>query len=196
MNTTPTGIELWTGDSATGRIKQLKGVRINAVYGEPYQWLPDNRTLLVQLVPMDRPKITSAPSVPREPIIQESTGKAGPLPTFEDLLKNPYDEDRFEYYATAQLALVDAVSGKVTSVGQPAIFETVDPAPNGELVLTARLHRPFSYLFTAEAFPKEVEVWDLKGQVVSKLASLPLADQVPIGGVAEGPRDYGWPCTR
>ena len=194
-NTTSTGIELWLGDSATGQIKQIKGVRINAVYGEPYHWLPDNRTLLVQLVPMNRQKLASAPSVPREPVIQESTGKAGPLPTFEDLLKNPYDEEQFEYYATAQLALVDTASGKVTNLGQPAVFETVDPAPNGQLLLTARLHRPFSYLFTAEAFPKEVEVWDLKGQSVHKLASLPLADQVPIGGVPEGVRDYTWRPT-
>ncbi|MEP6820450.1 MAG: prolyl oligopeptidase family serine peptidase [bacterium] len=195
MNTTPTGIELWLGDSGTGQIKQLRGVRINAVYGEPYQWLPDNRTLLVQLVPMNRPKIASAPSVPREPVIQESAGKAGPLPTFEDLLKTPYDEELFEYYATAQLALVDTTSGKVTNLGQPAIFETVDPSPNGQLVLNATLHRPFSYLFTAESFPKEVQVWDLNGKVVSKLASLPLADQVPIGGVPEGAREYAWRPT-
>ncbi len=195
LNTTSTGIELWVGDSTTGQIKQLKGVRINAVYGAPYQWLPDNRTLLVQLVPLNRPKIAAAPNVPREPVIQESTGKAGPLPTFEDLLKNPYDEDQFEYYATSQLALLDSTTGKVTNLGQPAIFETVDPAPNGQLVLTAALHRPFSYLFTADSFPKEVQVWDLKGQVVSKLASLPLADQVPIGGVPEGAREYTWRPT-
>jgi Tol biopolymer transport system component len=44
-NTTPSNsIELWVGDSATGQIKQLKGVRVNAVSGDPYQWLPDNRT--------------------------------------------------------------------------------------------------------------------------------------------------------
>src|ERR1041384_4479622 len=130
MNTTPTGIELWTGDSATGQIKQLKGVRVNAVYGDPVQWLPDNHTLVVQLVPMNRAPIQPPPSVPREPVIQESTGRAGPLPTFEDLLKNPYDEDQFEYYATAQLALVDTTNGRVTNLGQPAIFETVTPAPD------------------------------------------------------------------
>jgi dipeptidyl aminopeptidase/acylaminoacyl peptidase len=194
-NTTSSGIELWIGDSASGQIKQLKGVRINAIYGEPYQWLPDNRTVLVQLVPLDRQKLVSAPSVPREPVIQESTGKAGPLPTFEDLLKNPYDEEQFEYYSTAQLALVDSASGKVTNVGQPGIFDTVDPAPSGQLLLTARLHRPFSYLFPADAFPKVVEVWDMKGRSVYKLATLPLADQVPIDGVPEGPREYGWRPT-
>src|SRR5205085_7842115 len=104
-------------------------------------------------------------------------------------------EDQFEYYATAQLALVDAASGKVTNIGQPAIFETVAPAPNGELLLTARLHRPFSYLFPADAFPKEVEVWDMKGQTVYKLASLPMADSLPVDGVPVGPREYEWRAT-
>jgi dipeptidyl aminopeptidase/acylaminoacyl peptidase len=191
-NMTPNGIELWTGDSASGQIRQLKGVRVNAVYGAPYRWLPDNRTLVVQLVPASRTQLKPAPAVPREPTIQESVGRAGPVPTYQDLLKNPYDEEQFEYYATAQLALVDAASGKATSIGQPAIYETVDPAPNGQLLLVARVHRPFSYLYPVDAFPKEVEVWDMKGQTVYKLASLPLADQVPIGGVPAGPRDYEW----
>jgi dipeptidyl aminopeptidase/acylaminoacyl peptidase len=195
-NTTPSnGIELWVGDSTSGQIKQLKGVRVNAVYGDPYQWLPDNRTLVVQLVPASRAPLSPPPNVPREPTIQESTGRAGAIRTYEDLLKSPYDEEQFEYYATAQLALVDTTNGKATNVGQPAIFETVDPAPNGQLLLTARLHKPFSYLVPADAFPKEVEVWDMKGQSVYKLASLPMADSLPVDGVPEGPREYEWRPT-
>src|SRR5262249_38545243 len=37
-----------------------------------------------------------------------------------------------------------------------------------------------------------VEVWDTKGKVVYKLASLALADQIPIDGVPTGPRNYRW----
>ena len=194
-NTTPNGIELWVGDTASGQIKQLKGVRVNAVYGEPYQWLPDNRTLVVQIVPASRAPLGQPPSVPREPAIQEGSGRAGALRTYEDLLKNPYDEELFEYYATAQLALVDATSGKTTNIGQPAIFETIDPAPNGQLLLTARVHKPFSYLVPVDDFPKDVEVWDMKGQAVYKLASLPMADNLPVDGVLEGPRVYEWRPT-
>ena len=192
LNTTAAGLDLWVGDAATGQIKQLPGVRVNAVYGEPYQWLPDNRTLVVQLVPGQRAPLGAAPNVPREPTIQESSGRAAALRTYQDLLKNPYDEEQFEYYATAQLALVDADTGRATNLGAPAIYETVDPSPDGRLLLTARLHKPFSYLFPADSFPKEVEVWDTRGQVVYKLASLPLADQVPVDGVPEGPREYAW----
>jgi hypothetical protein len=45
-------------------------------------------------------------------------------------------------------------------MGQPAIFQNVDPAPDGHHVLVTRLHKPFSYLFTDNDFPKDVEVWD------------------------------------
>lgn len=194
-NTTPNGIELWIGDSATGKTGKLKSIVVNAAYGDAYQWMPDSRTLLVQLVPANRAKLAPPPSVPKGPTIQESSGKLAPVRTFEDLLKNAYDEQLFDYYATAQLALVDAVSGKATTLGQPAIYDTVAPAPDGQHLLVARLQHPYSYLYPAEAFPKEVEVWDTKAKVLYKLATLPLQDQVPIDGVPTGPREYVWRAT-
>jgi dipeptidyl aminopeptidase/acylaminoacyl peptidase len=155
-------------------------------------WMPDSRTLLVQLVPATRGAAPAAPLVPNEPATQESSGRPGPVRTYEDLLKNPYDEKLYEYYATSQLAFVDSASGRATPVGKPAIFQDVDPAPDGQHLLVARLQKPFSYLFTDDDFPKEIEVWDTKGKLVYKVASLPLADQVPIDGVITGPRSIRW----
>jgi dipeptidyl aminopeptidase/acylaminoacyl peptidase len=194
-NTTPTGIELWVGDATTGRVQKLRGFMVNAVYGDPFQWMPDAQTLVVQTVPASRPKLAPASSVPEGPNVQESSGKAGPVRTYEDMLKTAYDEDQFEYYATAQLAYVDATTGKVTNVAQPAIYDTVRPSPDGHFLLTSRVHRPFSYLHPVGDFPQEVEVWDAQGRVVHKLASLPLQDEVPIDGVQVGPRRYGWRPT-
>ncbi|HET6893145.1 MAG TPA: prolyl oligopeptidase family serine peptidase, partial [Pyrinomonadaceae bacterium] len=194
-NTTSSAIELWVGDSTNGKIHKLKTVAINGTQGNPFQWMPDSRTLLVKLVPSKRSAVPAPSSVPSEPNWQESSGKPGPVRTFQDLLKTPYDETLFEYYSTAQLALVDSESGKIIAVGQPAIFQSVDPAPDGQHILLARTHRPFSYLYPDFAFPREVEVWDLKGKMVYKLASLPLQDQVPIDGVATGPRGYRWRPT-
>ncbi len=191
-NTTASGIELWVGETATGKARVLNGFKVNAVLDGSAHWLPDNRTLLIQTIPNKRAAAPAALAVPREPIIQESYGKAGAVQTFQDLLKSPYDEDLFDYYATAQLALVDSTSGKMTPVGQPAIFDTMDPAPDGQHILVARLHRPYSYLYTLNRFPKEVEVWDTKGKVIHKLASQPLSDQLPVEGVETGPRDFHW----
>jgi len=46
--------------------------------------------------------------------------------------------------------------------------------------------------------PKEVEVWDISDRshvLVHTIASLPLADRVPIHGVPVGPRDFSWRAT-
>lgn len=192
LNGTVNRVELWVGDAATGKIRNLKGITINSVMPAALTWMPDNRTLLVQLVPASRGLAPAMSPVPTEPNTQESSGRPGPVRTYEDLLKSPYDERLYEYYATAQLALVDVASGRATSLGQPGIFPSVDPAPDGHHVLVTRLHKPFSYLFPDNAFPKYIEVWDMKGKLVYKVASLPLADQVPIDGVITGPRSVRW----
>ena len=191
-NTTANQVELWVGDAATGKIRKLKGVAVNSTIGNPVTWMPDNHTLLVQLVPPTRGPAPPTPVVPVEPNTQESSGRPGPVRTYEDLLKSPHDESLFEYYVTSQLALVDSNTGHATPFGKPAIFQDVDVAPDGHHVLVARLHKPFSYLYPDFAFPKEVEVWDTKGKLVYKVASLPLADQVPIDGVITGPRSIRW----
>lgn len=195
LNTTVKGVEVWVGESSTGKVHQLKGVTANAAFGDALDWMPDSRTLIVQLIPAGRRAAPATPLVPREPNSQESSGRAGPVRTYEDLLKSPHDEDLFEYYATSQLALVDAMNGKVTPVGKPGIFQAKNASPDGKHLLVGIVQRPFSYLFPASAFPRNIEVWDTKGKLVHKVASLPLADQIPIDGVSPGPRGFSWRPT-
>src|SRR5260370_23491560 len=78
------------------------------------------------------------------------------------------------------------------SVGKPAIFSDVDPSPDGQHILVSRIPRPYSYILPESEFPREVEVWDRTGKLEYKLASVPLAEHVPIEGVLTGPRDSEW----
>lgn len=205
-NITPQGIELWLGDAASAKAVREDGIRINAVMGEAVQWMPDGRTLLVETVPVLRGKAPAEPKSPDGPIIQESDGKKAPVRTYEDLLTDRYDEALFDYCATAQLALIHVHAGKVgpvkasvsneAVVGKPAIFARVEPSPDGRHILISRIHHPYSYILPESEFPREVEVWDLKGNLEYKLASLPLAEHVPIEGVLTGPRDYEWAPQR
>src|ERR1043165_5076507 len=48
LNGTANRVELWVGDTATGKIHNLKNVTINSVIGDALAWMPDSRTLLVQ----------------------------------------------------------------------------------------------------------------------------------------------------
>lgn len=194
-NTVANGIELWIGEASTGTARRIAGVKINATYGDAVQWMPDNRSLIVQTVPAGRGPAPVAPKVPTGPTVQENYGKATPAPTYQDLLRNKHDEDLFDYYMTSQLAVVDARLGRVTPIGKPAVYAGADPSPDGKHFLVVRHRKPYSYLHTAFAFPKDVEVWDRAGKVGYKLASLPLQDQIPIDGVATGPRAYSWRPT-
>ncbi len=205
-NTTANGVDLWVGDAATGRLRRIAGVKLNAAFSgggggrggggnDTVQWMPDGKTLLCRTIVAGRGAPPAAPVAPAGPNVQENYGKATPAPTYQDLLRNPHDEKLYEYYATSQLALINSATGQVTPLGKPAIFGSVEPAPDGKHFLVATIHRPYSYLLTAGSFPRLVEVWDRSGRSVYKLADLPLADQVPIGGVPTGPRNYNWRPT-
>src|SRR5262245_2724631 len=192
MNTITNGIELYVGDTTSGKIRKIAGVAINAAYGEPINWI-DTHTLLVQLVPAGRGKPPAEPAVPKGPHIQESSGNSGPVRTYEDMLQDAHDELLWDYYATSQLAVVDATAqGKITPVGKPRIFQSASIAPDAKHVLVATIHRPYSYLLPASEFPRLVEVWDMAGQALYKLEDAPLADKIPIGGVRTGRRNFQW----
>lgn len=193
---TPNMVELWTADARTGAAHRVGNVKISDVYGEPVQWFSDSKNLLVQLVPANRGTVPAPPKAPAGPNVQESTGKAAPIRTYEDLLANPHDEDLFDYYATAQLAVVDVQTGKVSVIGRPSIFEAISPAPDGQHILISRVVKPYSYQMPAGDFPQEVEVWDRAGKVEAKLVRKPSAEHVPIEGVITGPRSHQWVATK
>ena len=198
-NTSQEAVELWIGDAATGAIKRLGGaaVRLNPMLGSSHQWMPDQKTLLVKVVPSDAGAAPAASAASTGPGIQETTGETGESSTYEtrDTLTNKRDEDLFDYYASSQLALVDADSGAVTPLGAPAIVSGVDPSPDGHYLLVKTIHKPYSYVTTYPNFPHDVELWDRAGRKVKTIASLPLSDRVPIAGVPTGPRDFEWRPT-
>jgi dipeptidyl aminopeptidase/acylaminoacyl peptidase len=196
-NITATSVELWVGDAATAKVHRLEGVRVSAVLGYTHQWMPDQKTLLVKMVPDKRGAPPAEATVPVGPNVQETSGVKSASSTYEavELLKTPYDADAFEYYTTAQVAIVDPASGKVTTIGNPAVIWRLLASPNSQYLLVERIARPYSSLRMFNRFPTEVEVWDMSGKTVETMASLPLAEQVPIGGVRAGPRGHQWRPT-
>ena len=188
-------VELWVGTAALATIQRIPGVALNSTLGEPCRWMPGGAALLCRTVVANRGRPPAESRVPIGPIIQESFGEASPVPTWEDLLSSKHDEGLFDFYATSQLSLIDVSTGKAVPVGKPGVYDLDDPSPNGRLILVARIHRPYSYIVPFGRFPHDVEVWNRSGHSVYKLADLPLAETVPIGGVPTGPRDYQWQPT-
>ena len=200
VNLAPAAVELWIGDASTGKVHKVPAARLNPMFNDEMQWMPDQKTLLVKLLPEGIGAPPPEPVVPAGPSIQETTGEKGESSTYEnrDTLRNKHDEDVFDYYATSQLALVDAATGAITPVGKPGNYDGVAAAPDGQHILVAAIHKPYSYVTTYDRFPREVEVWDTSDRArvqVHTVASLPLADRVPIAGVPVGPRDFSWRAT-
>ena len=196
-NTAQRAVELWVGDATTGATRQLGDVRLNPMLENSLQWMPDQRSLLVKLVPLQAGAPPAAELAAVGPSIQESDGESGESSTYEtrDTLNNKHDEDLFEYYGTSQLALVDASSAAITRIGKPAVLTDVDAAPDGVHILVTSIRKPYSYVVTYERFAHDVEVWDRDGRLVRTLAQRPVADRVPIHGVPTGPRDFAWRPT-
>jgi dipeptidyl aminopeptidase/acylaminoacyl peptidase len=192
-NTTDDGIELWVARVGEGAAKRLVEAKLNLTMLRGPIWLPDSRTIVAPLVPDGRGATPAESKVPTGPVIQENIGKTAPAPTYQDLLKTPYDADLFEYYASAQLVTV-TVDGAIAKIGAPGIIGDVSPSPNGAFLLVETVHRPFSYLVPAGRFPTRIEVVDLQGNPVHLVADLPLQEEVPRGrgSVPTGPRSVSW----
>lgn len=89
---------------------------------------------------------------------KESSGRSGPVRTYQDLLQNSHDEDLFEFYCTSQLAIIDVASRSLQEIGPASLFGSVEVSPDGRYILVIRIQRPFSYLLPASRFPKTIEV--------------------------------------
>ncbi|MBI4903199.1 MAG: prolyl oligopeptidase family serine peptidase, partial [Acidobacteria bacterium] len=184
-------IELWVGEAATGRLRMMPGIAVNASISEALQWMPDSRHVLVKTV-VKRGPSPRAPEVPPGPKIQESAGKYSPVRTLQDLLTSAHDMDVFDYHMTSQLMVVDTVAGTAVRYGEPAVYTTIEPAPDGRHVMLTKVHRPYSLLHAWTSFPQTLSLHDRDGKLVRVLFEKPLEDSVPIEGVGTGPRFVGW----
>ncbi|MYA09086.1 MAG: prolyl oligopeptidase family serine peptidase [Holophagales bacterium] len=191
-----TGIELWVIDIGSGKQRALTSASLNATWGNPCQWLFDSSGVLCRFRVPGRGAPPSPPRQPGGPNIQEHDGRLSPVRTYQDLLANPYDEALFEYHFTSRIETVDLATGKRTPIGEPGLFMRVSGAPDSRHVLVERLEHPFSWLHPASRFPRSVEVWTRDDGKVATVATLPLADAVPIGGVPTGPRSHRWNPTK
>ncbi len=200
--TWPDGVELWIADVESAQAHRVTDRALNATFfpdqswrRPAFLWREDSRTLLCGFVPAGRGDPPERPAVPTGPVVQQSTARAAPVRTFQDLLQDAHDERLFDYYFKVQLAHVDSETGAREDIGEPAIFGRAVPSTNGEYLLVSRRVRPYSYLIGLWAFPEIVEIWDREGNRVREVARLPLRDDTPIQGVPVGPRAFTWQAS-
>ena len=186
---------LWVGAVDTG-VRKIENVALNPLLGTPVRWLPDQKRLLVRRIPAGRGPAPEPPAIPAGPKIVEGEEESA-RSTYEarNLLQTEHDDALFEYYTTSELAIVDPERGEVEALGDPAPYITAEFSPDGSHLLVERLVEPWSHEVAWWRFGRVIEVWDPSGERVATVASLPLADEVPVHGVPEGPRAVSWRAT-
>lgn len=186
---------VWVADVETGEARPLfksQDIYLNAIF-ESFVWIGDS-TLLVSTIPSSRGDPPKKPLVPPGPkTLSNEKSDVVQLRTFQDLLKDEYDADLFDYYATSQLVLA-SLDGTAKEVGPPAVYTSLDPSTDHKYLLVSSLHRPYSFIVTCGRFPKKVEVWTADGRFVRQLCDLPLAEDIPIASnsVRKGMRSINW----
>ncbi len=189
--TNPKGVDLYVINLPTRKATKVNKQPLNTVLGSGVTWA-DNNTLLYRVATRPVSAAPPRPAVPKGPTVQQNLGKAAPSATYEDLIKTPYDEQLFEFYATSQL--VENVNGAERPVGKPAIYSSVNLSPDKKYMLVRTIRKPFSYLVTAGGFPSAVSVTDRSGKVLKTLAQLPSSEGTPSGydNTQNVPRGFDW----
>lgn len=180
-HTNDTGVSLWVVDIASKKAKQLTGYDLNAVLNGPYQWLRNSLGFLISKSPANRPSlIDHSKDIPAGPVVSTSLGQVSQLRTYQDLLKNPQDEQDFESLATAELYWMD-LNGKQTKFLGAGMYTQANLSPDGNYALVSQLKKPFSYVVSYGSFPQETNVYETNGKLVSKVNETALMEVMPKG---------------
>lgn len=158
--------------------------RMNFVFGCAYQFTGDGNNLLVKVIPGNWPAKPPEEPVSTGPAIQAVAKDARKAPgrTYQDLLKNEYDEAKLKYFLTTEVLCVDTKSLDVNLIKQSAggcIIQSLQSSPCGLFVL-AQLTTQFSYSVPIRRFGKDVQIWDLGSNSIVEVASLPVDDEIPL----------------
>lgn len=183
-------VDLYVIDIASRKAVRVNKTALNTITGGA-QWV-DNKTLLYRGIIKPASAAPARPAMPKGPTVQENYGKASPRPTFQDLIKSPYDEELFAFYGTTQL--IRNVNGVETKIGGPSLYGAVTPSPDRRYLLLRLIQKPFSYTVPANGFPARMLITDMNGKTVKNVADLPSAETAPSGydNVQNVPRAFDW----
>jgi len=193
-NTTLTGVELWIVDVFSATAKKITADNLNANLGSPYNWMKDNETLLVKVLPKNRPAlIDSKKDLPNGPTVSVSDGSKSQNRTYQDLLKNKTDEANFDALVTSELYKI-TISGNATLFKSAAIYAGESFSPDGNYLMLTTIQKPYSYIVPLSRFPQKSVVYDLNGKEIKQVNEVPLTEIMPKGfsSVRTGKRNMGW----
>jgi len=193
-HTTATGVELYVLDIASAKATKLTEPNLNANMGSPFSWYRDNQSLLIKVLPKNRPALIDAKKdLPKGPTVSSSDGTKSSNRTYQDLLKNKTDETNFENLVTSELYKLD-LSGKTTLYKGADLYAGEGFSPDGNYILITTIKKPYSYIVPLSRFPMTAVVYDLSGKQIKVVNEVALSEIMPKGFMATrtGKRSMSW----
>lgn len=193
-HTTDEGVELWVLDIASATARKVSTRLLNANLGNPISWFNDSETLLVKVLPLNRPQlIDAAKDLPKGPIVSSGDGSVSQNRTYQDLLKNKTDEFNFEVLVTSELYTI-SLDSKETLYKKADMFIDESISPDSKYIMLTTLKKPFSYIVPLSRFPSESTVYDVQGKEVKIVNSVPLTEIMSKGfsSTRKGKRSMNW----
>jgi len=187
-------IELWMGD-INGKVEKVPNMILNPLMDQAVKWFPNQEKILVRRI-RDRGMAPQKPTMPAGPKILEDAG-ASARSTYEsrNLLETAFDDQQFSYYTETELVIYDTKTKKEEVVGPKAVYMYAGVSPDGKYILVERLKKPWSHEVAWWRFAHDIEIWDLKGNLVETVVNHSVANEVPVHGVITGPRSVSWQPT-
>ena len=190
-NSTNTSIDAYVINLKTKKAEKINKTSLNMVMNGGFDWL-DNNTVMYAAINKPLSMAPKKPAAPKGPTVQQNLGKVAASATYQDLIKNPFDEILFEFYSTVQM--VKNTNGVETKIGVPGIYGSFRPSPDKKYFLVERMDKPFSYLVTANGFNSTMFITDAYGKPIKTLFKIPSSELAPRGNdnVLNAPRGFGW----
>lgn len=175
--------------------------KMNFIQGCAYQFSSDGSKLFIKVVPSSTTSTPPSEPISTGPAIQQVNKGARKAPgrTYQDLLKNEYDEAKLRYYLTTEVLCIDMTkenkqAAEPTLVPQSKgghLIQSLTSSPCGRYLM-AQLTTQFSYSVPISRFGRDVLLWDLTNDQELKVASIPVNDEIPLSfdACSRHPRGY------
>jgi len=183
---------LYVADVATGKSRALSRTPLLATLMTSIDWTGDGTSIIAVQVPEQRGAEPVRPVIATGPAVQVWMDSVkSPQRMYASLLQDPYEQTLLEYYVTGQLVAIDVRTRTARRIGQPAMFSSVEPSPDGKYFRVTTMQKPFSYVVQYSSFGELEQIWDASGKVVADVAKRPLRERPDTSDTPRARRDDG-----
>jgi len=160
---------IYVADVKNGKSKKITKKSVLATLVTSFSWTQDGQQILTVLIPDKRKPMPVQSKVATEPKVRMTNKGKTPNRTYPNLMQTPYDMEMLEWLGTGQLTLINIKNRKATLIGEPAMYTNGNISPNSKYIRATTMQKPFSYLVPVRSFGTIENLYNLNGEIITKI---------------------------